>query len=391
MFYVHTDFWPSLLDVPGFLQQFITPIIKASKGKRTITFFNLPEYENWIESTGNGGKGWKIKYYKGLGTSTSGEAKEYFSNLEIHELNFDVLRNDSYNIDRGSDDMTDSVIPVRIPSGSDLIDMVFRKDRVADRKEWLGTFQKNTFLDYAEAADGGIKYSDFINKDLILFSKYDCERSIPHLIDGFKPSQRKVLFGCFKRKLKGEIKVAQLVGYISEHSAYHHGEASLQGTIVAMAQSFCGSNNVNLLTPSGQFGTRRMGGKDAASPRYIFTKLEKITRAIFHPDDDELLNYLQDDGANIEPEYYMPVLPMILVNGADGIGTGYSSTIPNYNPREIIDNLRRKIAGEQLLPMVPFYGGFTGGVRKRCQEPHLQYFDILCLTLFRQEITNKII
>lgn len=105
-----------------------------------------------------------------------------------------------------------------------------------------------------------------------------------------------------------------------------------------------------------------MGGKDAASPRYVFTKLEQITRAIFHPDDDELLNYLSDDGVSIEPEYYMPVIPMVLVNGSDGIGTGYSSSINNHNPRAVIANLRRLINGETLEPMKPHYTGFMGEV-----------------------------
>jgi DNA topoisomerase-2 len=106
-----------------------------------------------------------------------------------------------------------------------------------------------------------------------------------------------------------------------------------------------------------------MGGKDAASPRYIFTKLEKITRTIFHPDDDELLAYLSDDGMSIEPEHYMPVIPMVLVNGADGIGTGWSSCVQNYAPRLIIDNIRRLIKGETLQEMLPWYAGFTGEVR----------------------------
>ncbi|KAL3923273.1 MAG: hypothetical protein SGILL_001747, partial [Bacillariaceae sp.] len=209
---------------------------------------------------------------------------------------------------------------------------------------------------------GSLKYSQFINKEFILFSGSDCERSIPHVMDGFKPSQRKVLYACIKRKLKDEIKVAQLAGYIGEHSAYHHGEASLHTTIIGMAQSFVGSNNVNLLVPAGQFGTRRLGGKDAASPRYIFTMLEKITRTIFHPDDDELLNYLSDDGMSIEPEHYMPVIPMILVNGSDGIGTGWSSKIPNYDPRQIISNIRKMIANEDIDEMQPFYSGFQGEV-----------------------------
>lgn len=357
------EFWPSLLDVPGFLLQFITPIVKVTKGKQfSRSFFTIPEYEKWFESTGNNGKGFTIKYYKGLGTSTSAEAKEYFGNLIQHKIEFNTLENDKIRID--GDDCDEEVmkaLPDNVVSGSDLIDMVFSKSRVNDRKNWLNTIQKDTYLDYLdEAKHGGVKYSNFINKEFILFSSYDNARSIPCLVDGFKPSQRKVLYGCFKRNLKGEVKVAQLTGYIAEHSAYHHGEASLQETIVRLAQDFVGSNNINLLTPSGQFGTRLMGGKDSASPRYIFTKLEAITRLIFHPDDDQLLSYLNDDGATIEPEYYVPVIPMLLVNGADGIGTGYSTNIPNYNPREVIANIRRMIAGQEPTTMHPYFSGFTG-------------------------------
>jgi DNA topoisomerase-2 len=256
----------------------------------------------------------------------------------------------------------DDIVPDAITSGSGLIDMAFSKSKVEARKKWLNSVEKNTFLNYSNAQKNGVRYSEFINRELILFSIADNARSIPHIMDGFKPSQRKVLFACFKKKLKTEIKVAQLAGYIGEHSAYHHGDMSLNGTIIGMAQSYVGSNNVNLLYPSGQFGTRRMGGKDHASARYIFTRLEKIARAIFHPDDDALLNYLNDDGISIEPEFYMPVIPMVLVNGSDGIGTGYSSTIQNHDPREIIANIRKMINGEEPELMHPKFAGFTGEV-----------------------------
>lgn len=323
--FIH-HFWPSLLDVPGFLKQFITPIVKVSKGKKSQTFFTLPEYEAWKESTGNDGKGWKIKYYKGLGTSTAAEAKEYFSDLDTHEIMFDLLsldvkeegdeeedeenRNGTDELDFNPESSKSAPKPDTANSyGGKLIDLVFNKKKADQRRTWMTkNLKKDTYLDYGKAVkeQGNVRYSQFINKEFILFSRSDCDRSIPHVMDGFKPSQRKVLYACIKRKLKDEIKVAQLAGYIGEHSAYHHGEASLHSTIIGMAQSFVGSNNINVLTPSGQFGTRRMGGKDSASPRYIFTMLESIARKIFHPDDDELLNYLSDDGMTIEPEFYMP-------------------------------------------------------------------------------------
>lgn len=188
-------------------------------------------------------------------------------------------------------------------------------------------------------------YKDFLDKELILFSRYDNTRSIPCVIDGFKPSQRKVLFGAFKRKLTSEIKVIQFSGYVSEHSAYHHGEQSLNGTIISMAQDFVGSNNVNLLVPSGQFGSRLLGGKDAASPRYIYTYLSPVTRKIFKEEDDALCHYLVDEGQSIEPDFYLPILPMVLVNGSEGIGTGYSTSIPNYNPVDIVNYLKAKLNG----------------------------------------------
>ena len=221
------------------------------------------------------------------------------------------------------------------------MDMAFSKKRVEDRKTWLRSLEPGAFVDYGVDA---LAYKDFVHKELSLFSVADNQRSIPCVVDGLKPSQRKVLFACFKRKLKREIKVAQLAGYVSEHSAYHHGEASLTGTIVGMAQDFVGSNNVNLLAPCGQFGTRIMGGKDAASSRYIFTKLEAVARKVFHPDDDAVLKYLDDDGQSIEPNYYVPVLPLALCNGADGIGTGWATSVPNYDPKQLIGVLRRMIA-----------------------------------------------
>ena len=170
--------------------------------------------------------------------------------------------------------------------------MVFAKDRANERKEWiLSTYDPTAIAGLKPNGDVADRlcYSDFVNKELIHFSNADNIRSIPAAIDGLKPSQRKVLYACFKRNLKAEIKVAQLAGYCAEHTAYHHGEVSLHNTITNMAQDFVGSNNLPLLYPSGQFGTRLSGGKDSASPRYIFTKLMPYTRAIFPEIDDPLL------------------------------------------------------------------------------------------------------
>ena len=192
-------------------------------------------------------------------------------------------------------------------------------------------------------------------------------------MDGFKPSQRKVMFGCIKRNLYSEIKVAQLSGYISEHTSYHHGEASLQGTIINMAQDYVGSNNINLLEPIGQFGTRLQGGKDSGSPRYIFTRLTSNVKTLFNEYDNLLLEYLDDDGLSIEPKYYIPIIPLILVNGSEGIGTGYSTNIPCYNPKDIIHNLKLLINNPdaELREMVPWYAGFKGTIVKESDNKYI--------------------
>jgi DNA topoisomerase-2 len=239
--------------------------------------------------------------------------------------------------------------------------MAFSKKRVEDRKDWLRSYVPGTFLDHSADTIG---YRDFVHKELILFSRADLERSIPSMVDGLKPGQRKIIFSCFKRNLHSDIKVAQLAGYVAEHSAYHHGETSLATTIVGLAQNFVGSNNVNYLVPQGQFGTRIHGGKDAASARYIFTRLAALARHLFHQADDPLLKYLNEEGQSIEPEWYMPILPTVLLNGAEGIGTGWSTSIPNYDPRDIVDNLKALLEGKEMFAMDPWYRGFKGTIQE---------------------------
>ena len=326
--------WHDLIQIDNFIGFMNTPILKATKGKQVKNFYYDDEYTKWKEE--NDTHGWKIKYYKGLGTSTAKEFKEYFSEKKI--VNFE------YN--------------GKVSDNS--LDLVFNKDRADDRKEWLGNYNKENILNTNEES---VRYEDFVNKEFIHFSKYDCERSIPNLMDGLKTSQRKILYAALKRNLTQEIKVAQFAGYVSEHSAYHHGEMSLNKAIVNMAQEFVGSNNINLLLPNGQFGTRLQGGKDSASERYIFTQLNQVVKDLYIPYDTKVLNYLDDDGTPIEPEFYVPIIPMILVNGTKGIGTGFSTEVLNYNPVDIIQYIVNKIKNVEELPtLTPYYDGFQGEV-----------------------------
>ncbi len=237
--------------------------------------------------------------------------------------------------------------------------MAFSKQRAEDRKQWLSDFVPGTFFDYGTDE---LTYKNFVNKELILFSMADNIRSIPNVVDGFKPSQRKVLFGAFKKKCVKEVKVVPLTSYVISNTRYHHGDVSLQATVVGLAQKFVGSNNINLLHPGGQFGTRLQGGKDAASSRYISTRLANSARALFPVLDDPLLNYLVEESKSIEPEWYCPVIPTVLVNGAEGIGTGWSTSVPCFNPRDIIENIRRMLRGDSPKEMIPWYRGFKGKI-----------------------------
>nr|KMM63719.1 DNA topoisomerase 2 [Coccidioides posadasii RMSCC 3488] len=333
--------FPSLLKIPGFLIEFITPIVKVWKGDpknptASKSFFTLPEYEEWKKSHGHDRR-WDKKYYKGLGTSSTEDAEVYFRDLDRHLKEFHAMQD----------------------TEAQLIDLAFSKKKADDRKEWLRQFKPGTYLDHSVDK---ITYTDFINKELILFSMADNIRSIPSVVDGLKPGQRKVLYAMFKRNVKKDMKVVELGGYVSGMTAYQHGEASLQQTIVGLAQTFVGSNNVNCLEPSGNFGSRLQGGSDCASARYIHTRLSPFARRIFHAADEPLLKSNIDDGKVIEPEVYVPVVPMILINGADGIGTGWSTSIPNFNPEDVVANLRRLMDGESLVPMKPWFRGFTGEV-----------------------------
>lgn len=333
--------WKSLAKLPGFIGFMNTPILKARRGAEERLFYNQGEYDLWKDSPDTNATQWEIKYYKGLGTSTDKEFKQYFKHKKIV----------SFVYEESSDDM---------------IDMVFNKKRADDRKAWLERYERTSYLNTSESA---VSYSNFINKELIHFSKYDCDRSIPNVMDGLKRSLRKILFSAFKKNLTKEIKVAQFSGYVSEHSGYHHGEASLNAAIVNMAQNFVGSNNINLFVPNGQFGSRMLGGKDSASERYIFTLLHRITRFLFPETDDPVLTYLDDDGTPVEPLYYVPIIPMVLVNGGKGIGTGFSTSIPCYDPLQLIAYLKQKmgVAAASVIEekdFVPYYEGFQGTITR---------------------------
>ena len=389
-------FWPSLLKLPNFVQCMATPIIKAfkksdTKKKNPKIFYTLTEYKNWVDDDLKGDTSkWSVKYYKGLGTSTDKEAKEAFNdfeqslisyvwNMDSDNKNKLIQQNsesdsdndqsdDSDNDDESDNDSedssdkntsTDSCTNIKNDTCSEAINLAFAKMLSNKRKLWLKGYDKDNII---ENSIKTVPVHDFVHRELIHFSNYDNQRSIPS-IDGFKPSQKKIIYASLLKKIENtEIKVVQLAGYISDVAEYHHGETSLQGAIVNMAQDYVGSNNLNVLTPNGNFGTRRTGGKDASSARYIFTQLNQLVPYIFRKEDECITKHIIEDGKKVEPELYPTIIPMVLVNGTEGIGTGFSTYVPCYNPLDIIDNIINMLDGKHLKPMMPWYQGFTGEI-----------------------------
>ena len=345
---IFRTFWKFLFRHPTFISSFRTPIVKAvsqkkpkgkGKKKKTISFYTQQDFDSWMDDQKDHGRGWDIKYYKGLGTSTPKEGREYFADIDKNRVFYKYGK-----------------------KAEKAFDLAFDDKHALQRKKWLKAYDREAILD---TNDNTIAYEDFIHKELIHFSQDDLSRSVPGL-DGLKPTQRKILYTAFKKNINKDIKVATLQGYVTQIAKYHHGEASCNSAIINMAQNFVGSNNINLLQPSGIFGSELTGGKDASSPRYIFTHLASITRTLFNEEDDPILEYLEDDGKQIEPLSYMPIVPVSIINGAAGIGTGFSTKIPNYNPKTIAEMFLQKLEPDEkkhnLKEPIPYYRGWKGEV-----------------------------
>ena len=349
--------WPELAAIPGFIQCFATPIVKVqaggskkrSKKKRKleddIIFFNMSDFEQFRQENPEKLRGKQVRYLKGLGSSEPWEARQYFSHL-------------------------DRFVKVYEPQDFEACQENFKHafdDSFADwRKKWLAEYDEEDVYDYNEST---FPMDEFCNKELKHFSIYDNKRSLGHVVDGKKPSQRKVLWAMRRMNLwNSEKKVLGLAGDVGSASSYHHGETSLMGTMIGMAQNFAGANNVNLLYPSGQFGSRLRNGKDASDPRYIHTRLNHITKYIFRQEDDPVLLYQQDDeGKQIEPRFFVPIISMVLVNGCHGIGTGYMTDVPQFHPIEVLDLHMAKLEGENIEDRnpKPWYSKYRGRI-----EPH---------------------
>lgn len=392
--------WPRILHSNDSLFAFQTPLVKIFRGTEIVhEFLDQESFHRWKSSQSESSmKSLTVKYYKGLGTSSQSEAQQYFRQLPRFmqvfsvdqeastalSLAFDKTKADQrkswiQSFEAASLDPASSSTTASSSSSSSFpndtspssasastLDSYFAPSTTASSTSMTTTGKRKASSKSAAAPVyptlPPMPMSTFVHTQLAQFSYYNVCRSIPSSIDGLKISTRKILFTCLKRRITKDMKVSQLAGQVMADAAYHHGESSLMDAVIGLAQDFVGSNNINLLTPSGQFGSRLEGGHDAAAPRYLHTRLMPHTTLLFDSRDESLLKYLDDDGKPIEPQQFVPLLPMVLINGADGIATGFSSSVPPHRPRDVIQNVRQVLSGAEPTPMVPWYRGFTGTV-----------------------------
>lgn len=352
------EFFPSLLQVwPDFVQRFATHIVKAKIGNETKSFFSIQEYKKWCGDRQPS----HVKYYKGLGTSTDEEAREYFRNIDQHLTQIEYTG-------KGSEEA---------------ISTFYAPDKADKRKDILQSIDVESCVDYEQPKT---TFEEFCFNELIHHCAADNERSIPNGVDGLKPSQRKILHTARTRKA-GEVKVASLAANTTDLTAYHHGEVSLVSAIMMMAQKHVGTNNIAYLKPNGQFGSRLTKRDEGlAAPRYVFTEESAISKLVFRSEDDDILTYAEDDGMKIEPVFFVPVIAAALVNGSEGIGTGYKTSIPNFNPRDIIQTTRAYIRNEAIEELTPHFVGFKGQTQKELDGNYMFFgtYDI-------KQSENKII
>nr|WRK65065.1 DNA topoisomerase II [Marseillevirus futianmevirus] len=329
-------FFPELLK-NGFVVSLQTPILKAFPTKKQeLWFYTVGQFEEWVQKN-PGHKNLTVKYLKGLGSSKPEDGMKYLAQQKLLKYTSD-----------GTEDS--------------FFELAFAKNKSDERKKWLSEDAK-----ICSQYEGDMPLSTFIDEKLSSYHRENNRRSIPSVYDGLKPSQRKVLYACLSSNIVGPSKtekVERLAGKVASIAGYHHGEVSLSGTIIGMAQNFVGSgNNIPLLYPDGSYGTRLRGGKDHSAARYLSTYVVPLARILFPPEDDDLYERVLEDNELNEPVHYLPILPMILVNGACGIGTGHSTEIPPHNPLDICKWIRCWLNSEETPELVPWWRGFKGEVK----------------------------
>ena len=356
----------SVLHIPGFFCEFITPMIKVHltnalykqlrsdierfgvtgtivthNGIVTLPFYNKPRYEAFMSTFSERlPKNTKVEYVKGLAGHQQYEIKEYFKEYKANVIHINY------------DETT-----------GDLLEKTFSKaaNAPATRRIWMNELPKEG-ASLERVSGEPITMSDFLNTDHLQYMYDSAFRVLPSTIDGLKQVQRKIIYGLRKQTNPYEFrKVFQVAGAIANTANYHHGDQSLNAAIINMAQDYPGSNNIPLLAGKGFFGSRLELGEDAGQPRYIDVCISKITDMLFPKIDDDLLEHVTEDNMVVEPYNYVPIIPILLINGCTAIGTGYACNIYKHSAMSIIKRIKDRLTQKpELTALVPHINGWNG-------------------------------
>lgn len=373
--------------VRGNMITWLSPIIRVKKGKTSIRFFSMGDFHAWkADKSLSEIKKWSVKYYKGLGGSTDVEVQEDVTHPFVEVTRFDE-------------------------HAMDTLKLAFDRDHILQRKAWIqdhirekrnrevregGRTMEGIPEGYEEtdatlgeflnrmdrsrrSGDAGplmLEYKTIsrgIREDYMNFNLLSLKRAIPCEIDGLKVSERKVVWTALKvLKEHEEIKTAQFGNMTAKETDYAHNEQCLERVISGLAQDFPTSNNMPYFKGNGQFGSQYR--PKASAGRYTHVERAFWLRYVFREEDDAILPMVFDEGRETEPEHLMPIIPMLLVNGGCGIANGFSSFVPQYNPVDVVREVRRIINGEpgDASYMNPWYRGFKGSIELLVEDDETQ-------------------
>lgn len=358
--------WPSLFQL-NMIECLSTRVVSVTfpktktKPRHEICFYSNPEFKEWQSQNSHllTGKV-DVKYFKGLGSHKLGEEKLYVTDPKLVTYKY---------------------------SGKEqkYVQLGFNEKFVQKRKTWItDAIEEARIAEPAYITEGNLSIKSFILKQLVIYHRITLKRCLPCIWDGLKDAQRKALYGILNSLYgsQGRKELVALTGEIKSITNYHHGDESLQQAVIKMGQGFVGGNNIPYIVEDGQFGTRKEQGKDHSHARYLQTSLEDIIKKIFINLDNPILTHNYDNGKPIEYSFYIPIVPMLLVNGSKGMACGFSTTIYKYNIIDIIAWIIEWIKLNPILKkdsntdyflnpdnfnivdrdLIPWYRGFTGKI-----------------------------
>lgn len=337
---------PSLLRLrPDYVVRFATALIRVTppRAREDVGFYSQGEFDAYRAAEEAAGRALgTVKFFKGLGTCDAALAKRYFADIGRHTT---VIRR----VDERCDER---------------IDLFFHRGRAADRKAFLLQCDPEAHVDYSADATS---YRDLVERELLpQFARASIRRAIPSLADGFKESLRKVFYGARHLRLTSEISVAKAAGKISSLTNYHHRGTAMEDAIIGMAARYAGTANLNLLEPRGQFGSRHSHvAASAAYPNIVLNA--PLHRLLYPPEDDAVLTHVVDEGERVEPEHYVSVIPTALCFGCRGIAVGWSTEVPQFDPRDLVAASLAHLAGDPLPELTPWYRGFGGPIEREAE------------------------